>query len=77
VGKGFKEVVCNEGRGGCGSNYETKSEPHGTATLFSCSEIVFREMSAAQIFIAQHSSRINSAGYSNFPCPYHSLVKVE
>jgi hypothetical protein len=34
-------------------------------------------MSAAQIFIVQHSSRINSAGYPNFSCPYQSPVKVE
>jgi hypothetical protein len=34
-------------------------------------------MSAAQIFIAQHYSRINSAGYPNFSCPYQSPVKVE
>jgi hypothetical protein len=56
---GFKERVCNEGTGGCGNNCEAKSEPHGTANLFSCSEITFQEMSAAQLFIVQRSSRIN------------------
>jgi hypothetical protein len=44
---------------------------------FSCSEITFRETSAAQIFIAKHSSRISSAEYPNFSCPYHSPVKAE
>jgi hypothetical protein len=34
-------------------------------------------MSAAQIFIVQHYSRINSAGYPNFSYPYQSTVKVE
>jgi hypothetical protein len=31
VGKGFKE-----GTGGCGSDCEAESEPHGTATMFRC-----------------------------------------
>jgi hypothetical protein len=44
---------------------------------FSYSEITFQEMSAAQIFIVQHSITINSAGYSNFSCPCHSPVRVE
>jgi hypothetical protein len=34
-------------------------------------------MTAAQIFIMQHSRRNNRAGYPNFSCPYHSSVKVE
>jgi hypothetical protein len=34
-------------------------------------------MSAAQIFIAQHCNKINSAGYPNFSCPYQSPVRVE
>jgi hypothetical protein len=34
-------------------------------------------MSAAQVFIVQHSGRFNSAGYSNFSCPYQSPVGVE
>jgi hypothetical protein len=35
------------------------------------------EMTAAEIFIVQHSSRINSARYPNSSCPYHSSVTVE
>jgi hypothetical protein len=34
-------------------------------------------MSAAQIFIEQHSSRISGAGYPSFSCPYQSPVKLE
>jgi hypothetical protein len=34
-------------------------------------------MFTAEIFIMQHSSRINSAGYPNYSCPYKSPVKVE
>jgi hypothetical protein len=34
-------------------------------------------MSAAQKFVVQHSSRINSAGYPNSSCPYQSPVRIE
>jgi hypothetical protein len=34
-------------------------------------------MSAAKIFIVQHSRRIGSAGYSSFSSPKHSPVRVE
>jgi hypothetical protein len=34
-------------------------------------------MSAAQIFIVQHSGRFNSEGYSNSSCPYQSPVGIE
>jgi hypothetical protein len=34
-------------------------------------------MFAAQQFVAQHSNKINGAGYSYSSCPYRSPVKVE
>jgi hypothetical protein len=34
-------------------------------------------MSAVKIFNVQHPSRINSAGYPNFSCPYQSPIKLE
>jgi hypothetical protein len=39
---------------------------------FSHSEITISEMSAAQTFIVQHSSRINSVGYLNFSWQYQT-----
>jgi hypothetical protein len=68
-----KDVGSKEGIGGCGGDCEAESEPHGTATLLRhCSEIIIRDISAAQIHTVQNSSRISTAGYPNFSCPYQS-----
>jgi hypothetical protein len=34
-------------------------------------------MSTAQIFVVEHFSTINSAGYPNFSCPYQTPIKVK
>jgi hypothetical protein len=68
-----KEDYVMKGQEAVGLKYEAESQPHKIATLFSypfsCSEITFQQMSAANIYIVQHSSRLNSAGYPNFSCP--------
>jgi hypothetical protein len=74
-----KGYVMN-GSGGCGSNCAAESEPHITASLFrrtlsAAVKSVCEEMSAAQKFMVQHSSRINRAGYPNYSCPYQSPCK--
>jgi hypothetical protein len=65
-----------EGQEGVGVSVK-QNLSHMELQLLSCSEIIFQEMSAAKIFLVQHSSGMNTAGYCNFSCPYHSPVKVE